>query len=127
MTKTWIFMSLAAIAGVLGDLFLSKGMKDIGDASTLNLNTVWPFILKVMSCPKIWIGTACLTAFFFIWLTVLSWAQLSFALPLQALTFILTPLLAQIYLGEQAHLVRWVGTLLISIGVILVSLKSGPS
>ena len=120
-------MSLAAIAGVLGDLFLSKGMKDIGDVSALNANTIWPFILKVMSCPKIWIGTTCLATFFFIWLSVLSWAQLSFALPLQALTFILTPMLAQIYLGEQTHLLRWIGTLLISIGVILVSLKSGPS
>ncbi len=124
MTKTLLFMTLATIAGVAGDLLLSKGMKDIGDASDLQLKTTVPFILKVMSSPKIWLGTACLAAFFFIWITVLSWAELSFALPLQALTFIITPILAQMYLNEQVCAIRWTGTILISIGVALVTWKS---
>ena len=123
MTKTLFVMGLAIIAGVVGDLFLSRGMKDIGDASTLNLKTMIPFILKVMKCPKIWLGTTCLAAFFVLWLTVLSWEQLSIALPLQAVTFIFGPMMAQILQGEPALPLRWVGTFLISIGVVLVTIK----
>ncbi len=124
MTKTFIVMGLAVIAGAVGDVFISKGMKEIGDASALNFRTCFPFIQKVASCPSIWIGTTCLATFFALWLTVLSWAELSLALPLTAATFILGPVLAQIYLGEQIIPLRWLGTILISVGVVLVTLKS---
>ncbi len=124
MNKTLLIMGLAVLAGVVGDLFLSVGMKDLGDVSGLTFKTAGSFILKVMGCPKIWVGTFFLALFFFLWLTVLSWAELSFVLPLQAATFILGPMLAQIFLGEQANPLRWFGTVLISIGVVLVSLKS---
>ncbi len=124
MTKTLIVMGLAVIAGAIGDVLLSKGMKEVGDASGVNLRTLLPFIQKVASCPTVWLGTTFLAGFFLLWLVVLSWAELSLALPLTAATFILGPLLAQVYLGEQVSLIRWVGTILISIGVVLVTLKS---
>lgn len=124
MAKTLFVMLLATFAGVAGDLFLSKGMKELGDVSTHNLRTILPFAYKVMCTPKIWFGTACLAGFFFLWLSVLSWAELSLALPLQALTFILGPMMAQMFLGEQVSMIRWAGTVLISIGVVLVTLKS---
>lgn len=124
MTKTFVVMGLAVIAGAVGDLFISKGMKEVGDASGLNFRSLVPFIQKVGCCPSIWLGTALLATFFILWLIVLSWAELSLVLPLTAATFILGPILAQIFLGEQVILLRWIGTVLISAGVLLVSLKS---
>ncbi len=117
-------MGLAVVVGSIGDLFLSIGMKVIGDASGLNSRTIWPFIWKVMSSPTIWIGTSFLAVFFFLWLYVLSWEQLSVALPMQAVIFVLVPLLAQIYLGEGFSVLRWAGTILISLGVVMVTIKS---
>jgi drug/metabolite transporter (DMT)-like permease len=114
-------MGLAIIAGVAGDLFLSKGMKELGDVSNLSLKNVLPFIIKVIGYPKIWMGTFFLACFFFLWLSVLSWADLSLALPLQAGTFILGPLCAQYFLNEQVSFVRWAGIFLISLGVVLVT------
>ena len=126
MTKTFVVMGLAVVAGAVGDLFISKGMKEVGDASisVQNLRSIVPFIQKVSLCPSIWLGTALLATFFILWLIVLSWAELSLVLPLTAATFILGPILAQIFLGEQVIPLRWVGTVLISVGVFLVSLKS---
>ena len=66
MGKTLFVMSLAVIAGVSGDLFLSKGMKELGDVSSLSLKTAPSFILKVIQYPKIWAGTFCLAMFFFL-------------------------------------------------------------
>src|SRR3954466_15815207 len=119
MAKTLFVMLLATFAGVAGDLFLSKGMKEIGDVSTLQVRTILPFIGKVICAPKIWMGTACLGGFYFLWLSVLSWAQLSIALPLQALTFILGPIMAQLVLGEHVPFLRWAGIVLIAFGVVL--------
>jgi drug/metabolite transporter (DMT)-like permease len=124
MTKTLIVMGLAVVAGAIGDLLLSKGMKEVGDASAIHFQTIVPFIKKVAKCSTIWMGTACLTIFFILWLTVLSWAELSLVLPLTAATFVLGPILAQIFLGEQVIALRWMGTVLISLGVVLVTLKS---
>lgn len=124
MTKTLLVMALAVIAGAVGDLLISKGMKEVGDASSLTLRTALPYVLKIAKCPTVWMGTACLATFFALWLVVLSWAELSLALPLTAATFVLGPVLAQIYLGEQVIALRWVGTVLISLGVVLVALKS---
>ena len=124
MTKTIVVMSLAVVLGVVGDILLSKGMKEIGDASSMSLRTLFPFVGKVITCPKIMIGTAFLAGFFCLWLAVLSWEQLSVALPMQAVTFVLGPVLAQIWLGDSVSPIRWTGTVLISMGVVLVTLKS---
>lgn len=124
MSKTILVMGLAVVLGVVGDMLLSKGMKEIGDASSLTLRGLFPFLGKVIRNPKIMLGTLLLAGFFFLWLAVLSWEQLSVALPMQAVTFVLGPLFAQIWLGEAVSPIRWIGTVLISIGVVLVTLRS---
>ncbi len=63
-------------------------------------------------------------ASFFLWLAILSWSELSFVLPLTALSYVVTALLATFVLGETVTPLRWAGTILICLGVILVT-KSG--
>lgn len=126
MTKTLLVMGLAVLAGVAGDIFLTKGMKELGDVSALNMRTILPHAWKVMHYPKIWVGTFFLAMFFFLWISVLSWAPLSLVLPLQAATFVLGPLMAQIFLNERVSVMGWSGIFLISIGVVLVGMQKQP-
>ncbi len=124
MLKTLLLMILAVTAGTVGDLLLAKGMKELGDLSTMNLRGIMEVALRAMTAWKIVAGTAMLALFFFLWLAVLSWEDLSVALPLQALNYVLVALLAKYLLHEQVSPLRWAGIALVCVGVMLIT-KSG--
>jgi uncharacterized membrane protein len=57
-------------------------------------------------------------------MALLSWADLSYVLPVTALGYVLTALAGKLFLGEQVSPQRWMGTLLIVAGTILVGSTS---
>jgi EamA-like transporter family. len=124
MLKTMVLMILAVTAGTVGDLLLAKGMKELGDLSTMNLRGIMEVALRAMTEWKIVVGTAMLALFFFLWLAVLSWEDLSVALPLQALNYVLVALLAKYLLHEQVSPLRWAGIALVCVGVMLITKSS---
>lgn len=126
MFKTMIVMLMAVTAGTVGDILLAKGMKEMGDISAMNLRGIMDAALRALTTPKLIIGTAMLAVFFFLWLAVLSWEDLSVALPMQALNYVLVAFLSQYFLGEVVSPLRWGGTILVCVGVIMIT-KSGGS
>jgi len=124
MLKTVVVMMLAVIAGTIGDVLLARGMKELGDLSAMNLKGILNAALQALSSPKLMLGTAMLAVFFFLWLAVLSWEDLSVALPMQAINYILVAFLSQYFLHEVVSPLRWAGTVLVAIGVIMIT-KSG--
>lgn len=125
MLKTVVVMLLAVTAGTIGDLLLARGMKEIGDISTMNFRGILNVSLQALTSPKMVFGTAMLAVFFFLWLAVLSWEDLSVALPMQALNYILVAFLSQYLLNEVVSPLRWAGTVLVAIGVIMITKSSG--
>jgi drug/metabolite transporter (DMT)-like permease len=126
MFKTLLVMLLAITAGTIGDILLAKGMKEMGDISAMNMRGILSAVYQAISTPKLVIGTAMLAIFFFLWLAVLSWEDLSVALPMQALNYVLVAFLSQYFLGETVSPLRWAGTILVCVGVIMIT-KSGVS
>ncbi|HEY5513885.1 MAG TPA: EamA family transporter [Geomonas sp.] len=124
MLKTAIVMLIAVIAGTIGDLLLASGMKQLGDISAMNLKGILNVSLQALTSPKLVLGTCMLAIFFFLWLAVLSWEDLSVALPMQALNYILVAFLSQYFLHEVVTPMRWAGTVLVAIGVLMIT-KSG--
>lgn len=124
MLKTVIVMLLAVSAGTVGDILLTKGMKELGDISAMNLRGIMSAAYQALTSPKLVLGTAMLAVFFFLWLAVLSWEDLSVALPMQALNYVLVAFLSQYFLGEVVTPMRWAGTVLVCIGVILITKSS---
>lgn len=124
MLKTLTVMILAVTAGTIGDLLLAKGMKELGDISTMNLRGILQVACQALTTPKLIIGTAMLAVFFFLWLAVLSWEDLSVALPMQALNYVLVAFLSQYFLHETVSPLRWTGTVLVIIGVFLITKSS---
>jgi drug/metabolite transporter (DMT)-like permease len=53
-------------------------------------------------------------------MTLLSWADLSYVLPVTALGYVLTALMGRFFLGEHVSLGRWAGIALIMGGVSMV-------
>jgi drug/metabolite transporter (DMT)-like permease len=124
MFKTLFFMILAVSAGTIGDLLLSKGMKELGDMSAMDLRGILNVAGDAVSSPKLIIGTALLVVFLVLWLAVLSWEDLSVALPMTALNFVLVAFLSQYFLGEVVTPMRWAGTILVCLGVLLITKSS---
>lgn len=124
MLKTLITMIMAVTAGTVGDILLAKGMKEMGDISAMSLRGIMDAAFRALTTPKLIIGTAMLAIFFFLWLAVLSWEDLSVALPMQALNYVLVAFLSQYFLHETVTPLRWAGTLLVCVGVMMIT-KSG--
>ena len=99
-------------------------MKQIGSASGIGeADLLVPFAHAIGS-PIIWLGTALLLIAFLLFTAALSWADLSFVLPTVSIEVIVNVALANYFLNEQVSALRWIGTVFVSIGVILV-VRSG--
>ena len=125
MLKTFIIMLMAVTAGIVGDILLAKGMKELGDISAMNLRGILNVAYQALTTSKLIIGTAMLAIFFFLWLAVLSWEDLSVALPMQALNYVLVAFLSQYFLGEIVTPLRWAGTVLVCVGVMMITRSGG--
>ena len=66
-------------------------------------------------------GMVLLILFLFLYLASLSWEELSFVLPLTAADYVLVTLLAYFLLHEDVSPLRWAGSVLVGLGIALVS------
>lgn len=77
------------------------------------------FVLTFQN-PWIIFGVLLEIAYFALWLWVLSLAELSWALPMHAVEYIFVAILALFLLGEEISLERWIGIVLITVGVLFM-------
>lgn len=124
--KVLVVVFLSVIAQAVGNTCLSKGMKYIGSVFDVESGFSPLVLVHAMTSPMIWAGTLLLIVFFALFAVALSWADLSFVQPATAIGYILNVALAHAFLNEPISMSRWMGTLLIGAGVILVS-KSAVS
>lgn len=79
------------------------------------------YLFALISNPWILGGTALLTVWMVSQLSMFTWADLSYVLPVTASGYIVTAILGKWLLNEQVSSMRWVGTVLITCGSMLVS------
>ncbi len=121
-----MFLSFALILcsivlGVAGELLLKVGINKLDDLAFGGLNQAAHSMLTVLTTPAIVIGFVCYGLASVFWLAVLSRLDLSYAYPFLALMYLLIPLAARIFLHEDIPSGRWVGIVVIMIGVAIVA------
>jgi multidrug transporter EmrE-like cation transporter len=109
-----VIVLVALVAHTAGQIFLKHAM-----ASSNNTET--GFRSRAVAIPFA-IGIALMTTQFFLILGLLQRYDLSFIYPFQGLGVIIITLTAGITLREKLSLQLVIGSLLISVGVVLVSL-----
>ena len=120
--KTFVVILFATLSAAIGEVLMSYGMKKGGEVD-LTAPSQWiGLILSVVRNPYVLIGVVLLAIFFFLYLASLSWADISFVMPLTAMSFIFAALLAKFVLKEDVSWFRWIGTLVIVVGIIIVAL-----
>lgn len=115
--KTLVVITIAALCAAVGEAFIAKGMKQMGDASALGFWKALPHFLN----PWVLAGVALTTVFFALFSWSLSWADLSYVQPLTALSFVFGVLISRWWLGETIVWWRWAGVAVIIVGVTMVS------
>lgn len=120
-------VTFAVTASTIGDLLLARGMRKIGQIRWLGLPGTIQLVRKILTTPDIAAAILFLAMFFFSWLALLSRVDLSLILPMTALTYILNAIAAKPVLGEKVSKRRWLGILIISAGVVLVTWSSKSS
>ncbi len=118
--KVTLVMLVAIAAAGVGNVCLSKGMQMVGSLEAYGPGSLWSFFAGAVMNPWVVGGILLELANYFLWLAVLSWSDVSWALPLNALEYILVGLAAAVFLGEQVSPVRWLGIALIAAGVALL-------
>lgn len=120
--RTVIFVLVAVVGATIGDVLLSVGMRRIGEMGQTDAVSVVKYFWRAFTSPYVLAGIGGLAIYFFTWLVVLSEADLSLALPMTALTFVLGAILARWWIGETVSLMRWFGTAVICVGVVIVAM-----
>ena len=116
--KTWVCATVVVLSNVFGNFFLKKGMP-------ADLPTPWSYI-TVLFHPLVALGVFLLILWLMSRMTLLSWADLSYVLPVTSIGYVLVALVGRFFLAEQIPARRWAGIGLIVAGVALVSLGTAP-
>lgn len=118
--KTICLIGLMGLFGSLGDVLLRKGMRQIGAVSSWRPESLLAMFDRTFHSGPIWLGITSLLLFFVSYLLVLSWADYSYVQPASAMGYLFVAVLAYLLLGEVIPRMRWIGVLVICVGVLLV-------
>ena len=121
MIKTLVLVLIAGMLGGTGHVMLAKGMKTIGDLTEAPASVVGGMVGRAVTNPWVLLGVTLQACFFFLYLTLLSRADVSKILPMTAFDYIVVAMLAQLLLAEPVTPARWTGIGFIVLGVFLVS------
>jgi uncharacterized membrane protein len=118
--RKYLVLAGVALFSAIGDSLLSRGMKEVGSISLSHLSR----LMLVITDPWVAMGILFLLTFFSCYMVALSWADLTYVLPASSLGYVLLALIAKYQLHEQITTGRWLGIVLITIGVGFVA--GGP-
>jgi drug/metabolite transporter (DMT)-like permease len=118
--RTFIFLAIVVLAGTGGDIAVTHGMKRIGEVKDFAPRAVLGVLGRAFRLGWLWLGITLMALAFFSFLTLLSWADVSFVVPATALNYVVGALGAKILLGERLGPMRLAGILLVSLGVAIV-------
>lgn len=110
--KTWVCATVVVLSNVFGNFFLKRGMP-------ASLVTPLDYI-AVLFRPLAALGVALLILWLASRITLLSWADLSYVLPVTSIEYVLVALAGKLWLHESVPRARWWGIALIVAGVALV-------
>jgi len=121
MNFPMLMLILATVAlTAFGQLALKLGVMGapVGSAAERG---VFAFLFAAAASPAVWAGLAIYTAGVVLWLWILSKTELSLAYPFLGIGFLITMILGVVVLHEGVTPLRIAGTVLISVGCVLVA------
>jgi drug/metabolite transporter (DMT)-like permease len=105
-----------------GEIAMTHGMKQVGEPASFQPMVLVKFIGRAMKNGWVWVAVPLLAASFYSLLVLLSWAPLSVVIPASAFNYVVGTFGAKYLLREQVSVKRWMGVVMVCVGVTLVLL-----
>ena len=123
LLHVWSAILFVATLAVMGEVMIAAGMRQLGDLDDLRSRRgLGGTIAAVLTNARFVTAALCMALNFFSMLFALSIANLSLAGPaIAALTYVGNAVAAKLFLHEHVDRRRWMATLCVVLGVILLS------
>ena len=118
----WLLLAAIVCATTCGELLQTLGMRRHGEIHDFRLGALGRALARVTRNPYVVASVVLMAVSFFAFMSLLSVADLSFAVPATAASYVLETVLARYVLQERIGRRRWAGALLVACGVALVAL-----
>lgn len=118
-----VIFFLIVVAGTGGELCVSRAMKIVGEARGFHPAEVLRVVLRALREPWMWAGVGMMALAFFALLGALSVYNVTFVVPVTAMSYVAGAVGSVFFLHEHVSVQRWMGVLLVALGVTLVILS----
>jgi len=118
----WLLIGIIVAATTVGEVLQAKGMRHHGEIRDFRPGALGRAASLLARNWMIVLSIGAMAVSFFAYLGLLTVAELSFAVPATAVTYVLETVLAKYVLQERVSGLRWAGASLVICGVALVSL-----
>jgi drug/metabolite transporter (DMT)-like permease len=106
------------VSNSIGNVLLGIGMKQMPEFES---TSILSYLVSLTTNRCVVMGTALLIIWMIAQLSMFTWADLSYVLPVTAAIYIVTAIVSKFFLDEQVSRCRWVGIVVISCAVLLVA------
>ena len=122
MVHVWLVILFVAVLAVIGEVMIASGMRQLGDLDDIRaVRGLRGALGAVLTNARFVTGALCMAPNFFSMLFALSIANLSLAGPaIAALTYVGNAVAAKFFLREKVDRRRWLATMCVVVGVILL-------
>jgi len=117
----WLLVAIIVACTTVGEILQAKGMRQQGEISDFHPGAIARVLNALAKNRNIILSVACMTISFFSFMALLSIADVSFAVPATAASYVFETVLAKFLLQERITPRRWVGASLVACGVALLS------
>jgi len=120
--RAWLFLAVIVSSTVTADLLQSHEMKAHGEIHDFGPSGFGRLLRTIARRKFLILAIFCMALSFFAFMTLVSVADLSFAVPASAATIVFETVLARTLLKERVGILRWLGAGLVACGVVLLAL-----
>lgn len=114
------YISVMLIAVASGQIILKYGVSKLGEMPT-KIDDGAVFLFRALLNPLVILSLMLAFVGALAWIATVSKVELSFAYPFTSLGYVLVLLFSSLIFKEQIPTMRWIGVLIIGIGVFVVS------
>jgi drug/metabolite transporter (DMT)-like permease len=118
----WLLVATIVFATISSDLLQAREMKRQGEIDDFRPGAIGRILRALARRRLLILSVFFMAVSFFAFVRLLTLADLSFAVPATAATYVLETVLAKFVLNEKVHLKRWAGASLVACGVALLAL-----